>query len=445
MSYWNRLFTVLGVLILASAGGSILYTLVINGDRPEVALLEVVIDAVLIGFPGAVMVYVGVWLPTTTIPPELYSRIAAWTAGGVAAITLAVGLRELHPGIDLDLTVGTHLILLSIGSVTGLLAGVQNARTLTQAKALERKNAELEQKYELERQNERLRQTEQRLEEAVSELESSNERLEEFAYAVSHDLQEPLRMVTSYLELLERRYGDDLDEDAEEFIEYAVDGADRMRAMIDGLLEYSRVETEGEQFEPVDLDAVLDDVCTDLQFKIEEHDAELTREPLPTVDGDENQLRQVFQNLLSNAIDYSGDEPPRIHVSAEPSREDGTAPGTAGTEWTIAVRDEGVGIDPDDRDRIFNIFQRLHSIDEQSGSGIGLAVCKRIVERHGVRANSVRPDSTDERSESVGGEIWVESEPGVGSTFRFTLPEENQESKNRQPGEGAVDSLRRPD
>ncbi|WP_440766569.1 sensor histidine kinase [Natronorubrum sp. DTA7] len=445
MSYWNRLLTVLGVLLLASAAGSMLYTLIGNGDRPEVVLVEVVIDAVLIGFPGAVMVYTGLWLPTTTIPAELYSRIVTWTGGGIAVMGVVVGLRSLHPGIEVDLTGGTQLVLLSIGSVTGLLAGVQNARTLTQARALERKNAELEQKHELERQNERLRRTERRLEEAVSELESSNERLEEFAYAASHDLQEPLRMVTSYLELLERRYGNDLDSDAEEFIAYAVDGADRMRAMIDGLLEYSRVETEGGSFDAVDLDAVLDDVCTDLQLKIEETDAELTRDPLPTVDGDENQLRQVFQNLLSNAIDYSGDEPPRIHVSADPPQDDGAAPAQGQSEWTIAVRDEGIGIDPDDRDRIFNIFQRLHSIDERSGSGIGLAVCKRIVERHGVRANGARPGSTDERSESVGGEIWVESEPGVGSTFRFTLPEQTREPKSRQSGGGPIGSLPRDD
>ncbi|WP_265109804.1 PAS domain S-box protein [Halosolutus halophilus] len=224
-------------------------------------------------------------------------------------------------------------------------------------------------------------------------LEESNERLEQFAYAASHDLQEPLRMVTSYLRLLENRYGDAFDEDGEEFLEFAVDGADRMREMIDGLLEYSRVETRGDPFEPVDLDAVVDEVLADLQFRIDESDAEITTAELPRVEGDASQLRQVVQNLLSNAIAYSGDEPPRVHVGAD----------RRGGKWVISVRDEGIGIDPADQDRVFTIFDRLHSREEYEGTGIGLALCERIVERHG-------------------GDIWVESEPGEGATFSFTLP-----------------------
>ncbi|WP_049927689.1 ATP-binding protein [Halopiger goleimassiliensis] len=224
-------------------------------------------------------------------------------------------------------------------------------------------------------------------------LEASNERLEQFAYAASHDLQEPLRMVTSYLQLLERRYGDDLDADALEFIDFAVDGAERMREMIEGLLEYSRVETQGDPLEPVDLNAILADVRDDLGVRIEESDADVVAEELPRVDGDASQLRQVFQNLLSNAIQYSGDDPPHVRVGAE----------RTGAMWEISVRDEGVGIDPDDQDRIFEVFQRLHSHEEHPGTGIGLAVCRRIVERHG-------------------GDIRVESEPGGGTTFSVTLP-----------------------
>ncbi|MDF9747048.1 PAS domain-containing sensor histidine kinase [Natrinema salsiterrestre] len=224
-------------------------------------------------------------------------------------------------------------------------------------------------------------------------LEESNERLEQFAYAASHDLQEPLRMVTSYLQLLEKRYGDAFDEDGEEFLAYAVDGAERMREMIDGLLEYSRVETRGDPFEPTDLNAILEDVLENLQIQIEESDAEITSEDLPDVSGDANQLRQVLQNLLSNALTYSGDDPPRVHVGAE----------RRGDEWVISVRDEGIGIDPGDHDRVFTVFDRLHSREEYDGTGIGLALCQRIVERHG-------------------GEIWVDSEPGDGSTFSFTLP-----------------------
>ncbi|WP_247004213.1 PAS domain-containing sensor histidine kinase [Halosolutus gelatinilyticus] len=224
-------------------------------------------------------------------------------------------------------------------------------------------------------------------------LEESNERLQQFAYAASHDLQEPLRMISSYLRLIEDRYAGDLDETGEEFIEFAVDGANRMREMIDGLLEYSRVETQGDPFEPVDLNAVLADVLADLQFRIEEHDAEITTEDLPDVRGDASQLRQLFQNLLENAIEYSGDEPPRVHVAAERS----------GSMWEVSVRDEGIGIDPEDQDRIFEVFQRLHTQDEYTGTGIGLALSKRIVDRHD-------------------GEIQVDSEPGEGATFSVSLP-----------------------
>ncbi|MXV63325.1 PAS domain S-box protein [Natronorubrum sp. JWXQ-INN-674] len=234
---------------------------------------------------------------------------------------------------------------------------------------------------------------ERRLNETVDELEASNERLEQFAYAASHDLQEPLRMISSYLQLLEGRYADELDSDGEEFIEFAVDGAERMREMIEGLLEYSRIDTQGDPFEPVDLDAVLEDVLTDLQVMIEQSDAEITAEPLPELAGDPSQLRQLFQNLLSNAIEYSGDEPPRVYVAVE--RTDGM--------WTFSVRDEGIGIDSEEPSRVFEVFQRLHAREKYDGTGIGLALCQRIVERHG-------------------GEIWVESEPGEGTTFTFTLP-----------------------
>ncbi len=244
------------------------------------------------------------------------------------------------------------------------------------------------------------------------QLEESNERLEQFAYAASHDLQEPLRMVTSYLQLIERRYADELDEDGEEFIDFAVDGANRMHNMIEGLLEYSRVERGGNPFEPIDLDAVLADVRQDLEMKIEESDAEITAESLPRVEGDPGQLRQVFQNLLSNAIEYSGDDPPQVDISAVRN----------GSEVIVSVADEGIGIDPDDRERVFEVFQSLHAQDEHSGTGIGLALCKRIVERHGLRASGANSSSAGSRSESAGGDIWIESEPGEGTTFSFTLP-----------------------
>jgi PAS domain S-box-containing protein len=237
-------------------------------------------------------------------------------------------------------------------------------------------------------------------------LEESNERLEQFAHAASHDLQEPLRMVSSYLQLLDRRYGTQLDEEGREFLEFAVHGADRMRDMIDGLLEYSRIESKGSPLEPVDLDTVHEDACDNLRVAIEEHDAEITSDPLPVVDGDGRQLRQLFQNLLDNAIKYSGDEPPRVHVSAErvvsgdsTGRTEGTA---TGDQWIISVRDEGIAIPSDDQERIFEVFQSLDR-PTNNGSGLGLALCKRIVERHG-------------------GDIWVDSSGESGTTISFTLP-----------------------
>jgi len=236
------------------------------------------------------------------------------------------------------------------------------------------------------------------------ELEESNERLEQFAYAASHDLQEPLRMVSSYLRLIERRYGEVFDEDGQEFLDFAVDGADRMRDMIDGLLEYSRVESQGQPFEPVELDAVLADVRDNLRVMIEESDAEITAETLPRVRGDRRQLGQLFQNLLKNAIEYSGDEPPRIHITAERHAPRSTArrPGSETVhQWIVSVHDEGIGIDPEATDRIFEVFQSFDGPDAHS-SGIGLALCERIVERHG-------------------GDIWVDTTPGEGTTFSFTL------------------------
>ncbi|GAB3663318.1 MEDS domain-containing protein [Halopiger thermotolerans] len=244
-------------------------------------------------------------------------------------------------------------------------------------------------KYELE-QHERERE----LERTVDRLETSNERLEQFAYAASHDMQEPLRMVSSYLQLIDRR-DDELSAETREYLEFAVDGAERMRAMIDGLLQYSRVQSRGGPLEPTDLEAVVADVRDDLQLRLEETDADLTVGDLPRVTGDPEQLRQLFQNLLDNAITYSGDEPPRIDIAAERTPD--------GDAWTISVRDDGIGIPPAEQERIFELFDRLHSREEYAGTGIGLALCQRIVERHG-------------------GEISVESEPGEGSTFAVTLP-----------------------
>jgi PAS domain S-box-containing protein len=234
---------------------------------------------------------------------------------------------------------------------------------------------------------------EEGLQAALTELARSNKELEQFAYVASHDLQEPLRMVSSYTQLLAERYEGQLDEKAKKYIAYAVDGAVRMQRLINDLLTYSRVSTRGKPFENVDSHALLGEAIRNLGAAIDESQAIITSEDLPTVRADPAQLVQLFQNLLANALKYRSDGFPRIHVSAR----------DAGGEWVFSVSDNGIGIDGQYADRIFVIFQRLHTRLEYPGTGIGLAVCKRIVERHG-------------------GKIWFESEVGKGSTFFFSWP-----------------------
>ncbi len=232
------------------------------------------------------------------------------------------------------------------------------------------------------------------LRQLTDELARSNQDLEQFAYVASHDLQEPLRMVTGYLQLIERRYGEKLDDSAHEFIAFAVDGAARMQTLIQDLLAYSRVGTRGKTPQPVPVADALQAVQKDLAAKIAETGAQLTAGALPVVQADPTQLRQLLTNLVGNALKFTApDRPARIHVDA---RRDGPL-------WEITVADNGIGIEPEYRDRIFVIFQRLHGREAYEGTGLGLAICKKIVERHG-------------------GRIWVTSTPGEGSCFHFTLP-----------------------
>lgn len=292
---------------------------------------------------------------------------------------------------------------------------IENARLFWQLEgtleALRRTHDELERRVQertadLAKVNEALKVENQerlRAEEAIKrytiELERSNKELQQFAYVASHDLQEPLRMVSSFLTLLERRYNQKLDKDGKDFIHYSVDGAIRMQSLINDLLEYSRVGTRGKPFEPIDLNKVFDQAKNNLKIAIKEHKADISCGQLPIVRGDDTQLTQVFQNLIGNAIKFHGEKPPEICISSQ--RVNGSV--------EITIKDNGIGIDPQYNDRIFLIFQRLHSRDEYPGTGIGLAICKRIVERHG-------------------GNIWVESKIGEGSAFHFSIPVKEKEA-----------------
>jgi PAS domain S-box-containing protein len=237
------------------------------------------------------------------------------------------------------------------------------------------------------------KRAEQELVHQARELARSNAELEQFAYVASHDLQEPLRMVGSFTELLARRYRGQIDEKADRYIGFVVDGVARMQQQIQALLSYSRAGTGGTAHRPTDCEEVLRRTLVDLRPTIDAAGARVDHEPLPTVPALATQVGQVFQNLIANAIKFRGAGPPEVHVSARRDAND----------WVFCIRDNGIGIDPQFADQIFIIFQRLHGRDEYPGTGIGLAICKKIVERHG-------------------GRIWVESRPGAGARFFFTLP-----------------------
>jgi PAS domain S-box-containing protein len=325
-----------------------------------------------------------VFLPdgTTPYPPDRLPLVRALHGESVQ-----VELMVDHPeraGIFLEVT--ARPLKDNQGNVGG---GVAVLRDITERKAAEREVHELNQNLEgrvIERTAE--------LKAANKELKRSNDELQQFAYVSSHDLQEPLRMVSSYTQLLAKRYKGRLDSDADEFIDFAVDGCDRMQGLIQDLLAYSRAGTNGKALREISGEDALKLALTNLRAAVEQSGAVVTHDSLPAITTDETLLTQIFQNLVGNAIKYRRAESPKVHVSAS---------NNGGNEWIFSVRDNGLGIDPQYFDRIFILFQRLHGRDEFEGTGIGLAICKKIVER-------------------LGGRIWVESQPEKGSTFYFALP-----------------------
>ena len=308
-------------------------------------------------------------------PTATLTRGRLLVLAGAALIPIALMLYEnsvLNPALE-DFTLGM------IAGVLFLVALSRAAQLGVSLNEHQRVLAELEKEVQVRRRME-------------AELKRSNAELEQFAYVASHDLQEPLRMVASYVQLLARRYRGKLDGDADEFIQFAVDGATRMQALINDLLAYSRVGSKGKPLVPTDLDSALDDALANLSVRLKETKAEVTRASLPPVVADSSQLTQLFQNLIGNALKFLADGHARVRVTAASDE----------SLVRVSISDNGIGIDPRFEKRIFEVFQRLHTREEYPGTGIGLAVCRKIVERHG-------------------GRIWVESEPGRGATFHFTL------------------------
>ncbi|RJQ56736.1 MAG: hybrid sensor histidine kinase/response regulator [Nitrospiraceae bacterium] len=314
--------------------------------------------------------------------------------GGLAALSILKESGQDLPFIIVSGNIGEDIAVgaMKAGAHDYIIKG--NLTRL--APAVERELREAEVRREKRQAEEALRRSheelERKVEERTAELVRSNKELEQFAYIASHDLQEPLRMITSYLDLLDKRYRGKLEKDAGEFIDYAAGGAAHMKTLLNDLLVYSRVGTKGKPFELTDLNISLKSAISNLKKRVEESGAQITCGNLPGIYADETQMVQLFQNLIGNAIKFRNSDAPRVTVSSE----------LKGNEWTIRVSDNGIGIDPKFFDKIFQIFQRLHTKGQYPGTGIGLSICKKIVERHG-------------------GRIWVESEPGKGSTFCFTL------------------------
>lgn len=323
-------------------------------------------------------------------------------AGVDVGIVAKIDLAEIRaPFVRAGVSAAVGLLVVIAVGVTLLMLGVNplvlrtEQRTVQLVEAHDRLTQQVRKREQAEEQLRQLTKTlEHRIEERTAELARSNAELEQFAYVASHDLQEPLRVISSFAQLLARRYRGKLDADADDFIAFVADGAKRMQRLIEDLLAYSQVGAGRIERQAVDSGTVLDGVLRNLQTAIQETGAVIVRDSLPTVRADGEQLAQVFQNLLSNAIKFRGNGLPRVEVGAEHGND----------EWLFSVRDNGSGIEPQYAERIFKVFEQLHPKSAFGGTGIGLAICKRVVERHG-------------------GRIWVESELGKGATFYFTIPD----------------------
>jgi len=355
------------------------------------ALTRVILAAVLSASTAvlAIGVAAGYFAVALLILPRIQlrdatPRFAFLFRWGATAFFVGCGLTHTHIAVhalDDGQEAGWHEVAFHLLQVFGVWTFIVVALRIVDVQVVRRKTPQEVEAERLARQ--------------VAALSQSNTDLERFAHVVAHDLQQPLRSVSGFADLLAARSYDRLDERGRESLGFIRDGVERMGAMLDGILDYSRVAGRGLSRERVDMDAVVRDAIADLARAIEDRGAQVTVEPLPVVEGDPVQLRQLVSNLLANALKFSGDAPPRVEIEA----------GETDAGWTFAVRDAGIGIDPRDTERIFGMFARVHAngAGQAEGTGIGLAVCRRIVERHG-------------------GEIWVESTPGGGSTFRFTLP-----------------------
>jgi light-regulated signal transduction histidine kinase (bacteriophytochrome) len=321
---------------------------------------------------------------------------------------LAGGVPTPEDLWDESVALGTSLLLLTgvffiaplFHTIKQAAATLQRSKEDLEAQVAERTEELRETNAHLAVELDERRRAEQLLAHYTEDLKRSNAELEEFAYVASHDLQEPLRMVASFTQLLAKRYQGKLDQDADEFIAYAVDGATRMQQLLQDLLAYSRVGSRSKPLAPTDCNVIFDQARDNLLTALEESGAQVSSGPLPTVLGDEVQLVQLFQNLIANALKFRGEAPPVIQVTAQ--EDDGA--------WRFAVRDNGIGIALAHQERIFMIFQRLHRRSDYPGTGIGLAICKKIVERHG-------------------GRLWVASEEGRGASFFFTIPKENNSDR----------------